>query len=244
MRTGDAAITNEQCVLSGAGHTAFRDARRDVARHAIRGRAAWLRLEAGGTPPIPKIVCDQPMGMGRSENSCSGLASAPAFGIGARVLCGVLLMVFLALQHRVAAEERLKPFKMRTLEGVMTSLSDVRGKVTLIVFFFPSCGFCNLALPEVQKLHGRYSDRGLSMVWINVVPEEERLIAAWRARHGYSVPILLGGRSVQDDYRVSGTPTHCLIDGQGKVLWRHEGYKPGDERDLERRIRLALGLVN
>jgi hypothetical protein len=77
-------------------------------------------------------------------------------------------------------------------------------------------------------------------VWINAVPEEESLIAAWRSKHGYTVPILLGGRSVQNDYRLTATPTHYLLDSQGNVLWKHGGYMPGDEKALERRIQLVL----
>lgn len=85
---------------------------------------------------------------------------------------------------------------------------------------------------------------GLSMVSINVVPQEERLIADWRTNHGYTVPILLGGRSVQSDYKLTMTPTHYLFDSQGKVLSRHAGYKPGDEKNLEREIQQALAPEN
>jgi glutathione peroxidase-family protein len=147
------------------------------------------------------------------------------------------------VQHRAAAAENFKPFKVRTLEGAQTSLSDVLGKATLVVFFFPTCAFCNAAFPEIQKLHDTYKDQGLSMVWINVVPQEERMIPGWRRDHGYTVPILLGGRSIQNDYKLTMTPTHYLFDSQGKVLTRHAGYKPGDERALERQIQQALGLI-
>jgi peroxiredoxin len=147
------------------------------------------------------------------------------------------------MQDGAAAAEKFKPFKMKTLEGAQKSLSDVLGKATLVVFFFPTCPFCNAAFPEIQKLHDSYKDRGLSMVWINVVPEEERLIADWRTRHGYTVPVLLGGRSVQNDYKLVMTPTHYLLDSQGKVLSSHAGYTAGDEKGLEREIQQALAAV-
>jgi cytochrome oxidase Cu insertion factor (SCO1/SenC/PrrC family) len=168
---------------------------------------------------------------------------ATAFGSATRVMCGVLLMTSVAMQDRAAAAEKFKPFKMKTLEGAQKSLPDVLGKATLVVFFFPTCPFCNAAFPEIQKLHDSYKDRGLSMVWINVVPDEERLIAAWRTKHGYTVPVLLGGRSVQNDYKLVMTPTHYLLDSQGQVLASHAGYKAGDEKDIERNIQKALAAV-
>ena len=138
------------------------------------------------------------------------------------------------------ADLTFKPFTLKTLEGASSSLSDVLGKATLVVFFFPTCAYCNVALPEMQKLHDAYKDDGLSVVWINVVPEQERLIPKWRDRHGYTVPILLGGRSVQKDYALTMTPTHYLLDAAGKVLIRHAGFKRGDQESLERRIREAI----
>jgi thiol-disulfide isomerase/thioredoxin len=161
-----------------------------------------------------------------------------------RALFGLVLLASMALQDRVRAEERFKPFKMKNLEGVHQTLADVLGKATLITFFFPTCKFCNAALPEIAQLQTAYKDQGLSTVWINVVPAEDRLIPQWRSNHGYTIPVLLGGRSVQDDYRLTTTPTHYLVDARGNVLWKHSGHEPGDERVLEREIRHALGLVN
>jgi thiol-disulfide isomerase/thioredoxin len=161
-------------------------------------------------------------------------------------LLAALLATSVALaQDRPAEVEHFKSFELKTPEGARTTLSDVLvlGKTTLVVFFFPTCGYCNAAFPEIQKLHDAYKDRGLSMVWINVVPQQERLIADWRRRNGYTAMILLGGRSVQKDYKLTMTPTHYLLDAEGKVLWRHAGYKPGDEKELEQRIRETLALT-
>ena len=167
----------------------------------------------------------------------------PALGSATKWVCGVLLVASVALQGSVSAADNFKPFKMKTLEGEQKSLSEVLGKATLVVFFFPTCPFCNAAFPEIQELNDAYKERGLSMVWINVVPDEEKLIAGWRTKHGYTVPVLVGGRSVQNDYKLVMTPTHYLLDSQGKVISRHAGYKPGDEKDLEREIQQALAVV-
>lgn len=162
-----------------------------------------------------------------------------------RTLLAVLLLTSVATaQERSAPLEKFRPFQLKTPEGTQKTLPDVLGKATLVVFFFPTCGFCNAAFPEIQKLHDAYKDRGLSMVWINVIPREERLIANWQRKNGYTVPILLGGRSVQKDYKLTMTPTHYLLNADGHVLWKHAGYKAGDEKDLERRIQEALSEIN
>jgi thiol-disulfide isomerase/thioredoxin len=157
-----------------------------------------------------------------------------------RALLGALLLAVVAMHDRPAAADSFKPFKLKTLEGPQRSLPDVLGKATVVVFFFPTCQYCNAAFPSLQKIYDAYKDRGLSMVWINVVPDEAPLIAAWRSSRGYTVPILLGGRSVQDDYKLVTTPTHYLLDPRGKVLSKQSGYTAGDETALERDIQQAL----
>jgi thiol-disulfide isomerase/thioredoxin len=162
---------------------------------------------------------------------------------GLRTALYVLLVAAVCFQPLTAADS-FKPFKnLKTLDGGRQSLADVLGpKATLVVFFFPTCPYCNAAFPEVQKVYDRYKGQGLSMVWINVLPDEEKLIAPWRDKHGYTVPVLLGSRSVANDYKLRMTPTHFLLDPKGTVISSHAGYTAGDEQALDRDIQRALGL--
>jgi hypothetical protein len=109
------------------------------------------------------------------------------------------------------------------------------------VFFYPTCPYCNAAFPSVQKMFDTYKEQGLSMVWINVISNEEGRIADWQREHGYTVPVLLGDRPLAMSYSLRMTPTH-LLDAKGQVLSSHAGYKAGDEKDLEKSICKALGL--
>jgi thiol-disulfide isomerase/thioredoxin len=160
-----------------------------------------------------------------------------------RVLSRLALVVaLLASIAAPAAAEKFKPFTLKTPDGHSQPLASVlaAGKATLVVFFFPTCPYCNAAFPHVQKLYETYKPQGLSMVWVNVVPDEEKQIGPWQMQHGYTVPVLLGKSSTPEDYNLRMTPTHVLLDGKGDVLWKHAGYTPGDENTLEQQIQQAL----
>jgi cytochrome oxidase Cu insertion factor (SCO1/SenC/PrrC family) len=135
-----------------------------------------------------------------------------------------------------------KPFALKTLDGEKKSLKDFSNKVTLVSFFFPQCPYCNVELPLIQKMYDKYKDIGLSAVWINIVPEEEAQIADWRKAKNLSVPVLIGAsqESLLKDYAIDATPTTYLLDENGAVLYRADGYKPGDERVLETKIAAVL----
>lgn len=160
-----------------------------------------------------------------------------------RILSVAIVVTALVVPSAAAAAkvETLKSFTLKTPDGVDRTLSDVLGsKATLVVFFFPTCPYCNAAFPSVQKLYDTYKDRGLSIVWINVVPDEARLIAGWQTQHGYTVPVLLGKGSTPMEYKVRMTPTHYLLNARGEILEKKDGFSPGDEKTLEQNILKAL----
>jgi len=142
----------------------------------------------------------------------------------------------------VAVGRALKPFTLKTLDGVEKKLPDVLGKATLVVFFYPTCPFCNVAAPEIQRLHDTYKAQGLSVVYVNAYPHEEKLVPGWLKDHQYTVPVLVGATlsDVQRDYAVESTPTHYLLDSSGVVLAKHSGYQAGDSVALEQEIKKAL----
>jgi len=125
-----------------------------------------------------------------------------------------------------------------------TTLQDYANKVTLVSFFYPRCPYCNLELPERQKMYDKYyfKDKGLSMVWINILPEEESLIKGWQLGKNLNVPVLVGASqdSLTKDYKLVSTPTSYLLGPSGEVIFLQTGYKPGDVTTLENRIAIAL----
>jgi peroxiredoxin len=142
------------------------------------------------------------------------------------------------------AAEKFKAFKLKTLDGTKKTLQDFTGKITLVAFYYPTCAYCNLALPEVLKIYDTYKDRGLSYVIINVKTDEEKLIPGWQEKYHVAVPVLIGASqdSLMDDYNLTMTPTHCLLGGKGEVLLRQNGYNRGDEKAIETKIAEGLGI--
>jgi len=162
----------------------------------------------------------------------------------APALCCLLLTSLLLSCENVQAAEKFKPFKLRTLDGTTKTLQDFANKATLIAFYYPSCAYCNLALPEILKIYYKYKDQGLSWVIINVKTEENKLIAGWQGKYNIAVPILIGAsqNSLIDDYHLTMTPTHYLLGKKGEVLLRQNGYNRGDEKIIEAKVAEALNV--
>ena len=85
------------------------------------------------------------------------------------------------------------------------------GTTALVSFFFPRCPYCNVELPEIQKIYDKYKDRGLSAVWINILPEENGLVAGWQVAKGLTVPVLLGENQDTASSCFTSTPSDFSI---------------------------------
>ena len=168
------------------------------------------------------------------------VAGAARYLLGGCMLAAVLL--FPVQGHTT---DKFRDFKLRNLAGDTVRFDDVRGDVTLIAFFFPTCPYCNKALPITVKLFEKYRGQGLAMAWINVVEEEEDAVPGWLAGNGYEGITVLVGASQQylaRRYDIMFTPEHLILDPDRVILYRQRGYEAGYENELEDHIRLALDL--
>ncbi|HVB86531.1 MAG TPA: TlpA disulfide reductase family protein [Candidatus Dormibacteraeota bacterium] len=146
---------------------------------------------------------------------------------------------------RAKRPETFKPFKLKTIDGTRKTLEDFENKATLVSFFYPRCPFCAQALPQMQTLYDKYKDEGLSAVWINVLPQENKLIPKWQSEHNFTVPILIGASQdwLQDHYKIVATPTEYLLGPHAEILFYQSGYKPSDVPVLESKIKDALNVA-
>jgi thiol-disulfide isomerase/thioredoxin len=140
--------------------------------------------------------------------------------------------------------KEFEPFELTDLEGQNRKSSEFQDRVTLVSFFFPTCSACNEELPFFQQFYDKYQDQGLNVVAINVIPEQDGMVPAWRDNNGFTFPILIGASTdiLIKNYRLTSTPLNFLLDVQGKVIFRQEGYAPGSETRIESLIREALAL--
>jgi thiol-disulfide isomerase/thioredoxin len=158
---------------------------------------------------------------------------------------GVLLICLFVACPQGAAQETFKPFKLKSLSGKEKTLADFSNRAILIGFFFPTCPYCNKSIPGVQRIYDKYKDQGLSVVWINTQPAQDRRIPEWQKAHHFTVPILVTGNPslLHYDYGIRGTPTHYLINASGEILLHVTGYRAGGDEDLELAVKEALGLL-
>ncbi len=155
-----------------------------------------------------------------------------------RVVCVTFALVLLLLG--TAAAQRASDFTLKDLAGRAWSLGEsFPDKVVLLDFWATWCAPCVKELPHLQELQDAYGEKGFQLLTISIDgPDAVADVSAFVARYGFSFPVLLDTESrVISVYNPSLVLPHSvLVDRRGIIRYVHQGYSPGDEQLLEKKI--------
>ena len=130
------------------------------------------------------------------------------------------------------------------LDGNTFSLSEFRGKVVDVSFWADWCPWCIKLFPHEKALVEKYKDRPFVLLGVNGDPDRE-VGAESALRHKLTWRSFWIGNAdgpITRRYRVEGWPTSFIIDANGIVRERIDGYDPHSaEAAIEKLVAEAEG---
>jgi peroxiredoxin len=134
---------------------------------------------------------------------------------------------------RNTAAKTAPSFKLYAyLNGDSTALSDYRGKVVLLTFWFPGCGPCRGEFPYFQSVIDKYKGQDVAYVGINVAADQDPYVLPFMKSSGYTfTPLRDDFDQVQKDYKVRVEPTNFLIDKNGRIVYSK--FRIDDQKSQE-----------
>jgi peroxiredoxin len=130
-------------------------------------------------------------------------------------------------------------FTAEDLNGQKYQLSKLLEKGPVFLDFWTTwCKPCMVELPELEKLHEKYKDRGFTL--LTVASDDQKTLAKVKPlvkQRGWAFPVLVDSkREIGNPYNVRQYPTSYLIGQDRKIVSVHLGYRPGDEAKIEEEI--------
>jgi cytochrome c biogenesis protein CcmG/thiol:disulfide interchange protein DsbE len=131
-------------------------------------------------------------------------------------------------------------FALRSLDGRMIELTNLRGKPVLLNFWATFCAPCRLEMPWLAELDRQYRPQGVEIVGVSLDdPGEEQAVNKFIAERGVRYPILIGNSSVADLYGgVRFMPQSFFIDRNGKIAKISTGLT--GKQDLEEGLKSLM----
>ena len=100
-----------------------------------------------------------------------------------------------------------------------------------------------MELPRLQPLYETYADQGFTVVVVDGKRQTE-LATAFIDKHGLTYPALENGEGdaevAKSVFKVQAYPMSFLVDREGRVMFSHLGFEPGDEDKLAKEIESLL----
>ena len=154
--------------------------------------------------------------------------------------CSVLLLLVFATS--VMAQKSVPSIEVKTLKGKKVDIQDYakNGKITVLSFWATWCSPCKKELDVLADLYPEWQD-AYDMEIVAVTIDTRRAVAkvpGLVASKGWEFDILSDeNQACQNALNFQTIPQTFLIDQDGNIAYIHNGYVPGDEYELEDKIK-------
>lgn len=116
-------------------------------------------------------------------------------------------------------------------DGKKGSLTEMKGKVVILDFFFIGCGGCMLSLRPLNKIHEKYENRSVAIMSMTE-RDSKKSILEFEKNYHIEYPGYIDAADVVNAYHVRGFPTFYFIDKEGRIADAFVGYSDDFEEKV------------
>ena len=150
-----------------------------------------------------------------------------------------ILIFFSVLYPQVGVSS----LKLKKINGKTVKLSSYLSKGPVLINFWATwCAPCKKEMIHLDRFHRTYSDRGFNVLTINQdTPRSLSKVKSYVRSKKFTFHVAIDpNQQISKKLNAVLLPTTILVNREGKVLWRHQGYILGDEVEMEEQILHAL----
>jgi peroxiredoxin len=129
-------------------------------------------------------------------------------------------------------------FVLEDMKGKKIKLSQLKGKVVVMNFWFVECKPCVMEMPELNELVAEF--KGKQVIFLAIAVNKKEQLKKFLRTTDFRYKVLPNGQTVSDSYSIKGFPTNLIIDQNGIVQYVSIGIGPNNKANLQREIKNLL----
>lgn len=134
-------------------------------------------------------------------------------------------------------------FRLTDLNDSTILFSELYKENPVLVSFWATwCKPCKKELKYIQEFYEDYSDSGIFIITITV--DDVRMkdkIESYIKGKNYSFPVFFDTeKNILKSLGLSSIPATLIFDKKGEIIYKHIGYKKGDEEEIEEEIKKII----
>ena len=132
----------------------------------------------------------------------------------------------LAPEFTAKSQDGKDIFVVKDENGKELKLSDYRGQVVFLNFWYTDCVPCRLEMPDMELVNRVFKDRKFKMIPISVDANPDDVKKFYKDLKLASMSMYFDpGKQIASRYNVYKFPETYMIDGEGRVLKHYVGPK-------------------
>lgn len=157
-----------------------------------------------------------------------------------------LSLCLLLISFAASAQERLSKVILKDIEGrtVQTDTISNNGKPLIIVFFATWCKPCNRELTSIDEVYDDWQqETGVRLVAVSIDQAQNvNKVKPMVDQNGWRYDVLLDANGeFRRSLGIQSVPYTVLLDGQGRIVYKHNGYTDGAEAELYKKVKEVAG---
>ena len=129
-------------------------------------------------------------------------------------------------------------FNLKDLKGKTHILSELKGKVVVLNFWFVECKPCIMEMPELNELVEEFKEKNI--VFLAIALNDKKELKKFLKTTDFNYKVVANGQSSADSYGVKGFPTNVIIDQNGIIHYVSTGIGPNNKENLQKAINELL----
>lgn len=136
--------------------------------------------------------------------------------------------------------KRALDFIAQDSDGNSIKLSELRGNVVVLNFWFIKCGPCVAEMPALNAMKEQYKDQDVKFLAITF--DKQEMIEQFLERKDFNYDMIPDASHVIQMYGVQSFPTNIIIDKNGYVALKETGFRTNIQEVLSASINKSLKL--
>jgi cytochrome c biogenesis protein CcmG, thiol:disulfide interchange protein DsbE len=152
----------------------------------------------------------------------------------------LLTALMMGIASLAYAQEATPSITLKTMDDKEVKLTDVakKGRITVVSFWATWCAPCQKELDNVGKNYGTWQKKYKTDVIAITIDNDKAFpkVKPLVAKKGWAYQVLWDNAGAwKSQLNIPSVP-YTLVIKNGKIIYRHAGYKEGDEKELEKKL--------
>ena len=153
--------------------------------------------------------------------------------------------IFTAMYADKQRNIMLPDLSVRLLDGKQVRLSTLLEEGPLLVSFWATwCAPCKKEMIFLEEFHQKYNENSFRVLAISTdSPKSMSKVKSYIRAKKYTFLVGIDpNQEIAKKMNALLMPTTLILNKDRKVSWYHQGFIPGDEKEIEAQIRAVLYL--